>query len=179
LYIDNKIYLSALRKDNVSVRISNNITPVHSKLHHTGTVYTITNNKAENLGDIECTVPAVKSPLRSKNAFECGTFTGANLLLELVCACTSKLLFDLYNYMHKKIKHFQIFQKRNQLIAGKQTVARVNLKLSGSLHAGYKKMLFGKQTYSKIFPCYLVMTIIILMCLKVLLSSHDTFLVPF
>lgn len=65
-------------------------------------VYTIKNNKAENSGNIEYIVPAVKSPLRSKNAFECGTFTEGNLLLELVCACTSKLLFDLYNYMQKK-----------------------------------------------------------------------------
>jgi len=39
----------------------------------------------------------------------------------------------------KKNKHFQIFQKRNQLITGKQTVARVKLKLFGCLHAGYQK----------------------------------------
>ena len=51
----------------------------------------------------------MKSPLRSTNAFECGTLTEANLMLELVCACISKLLFDLCSYKPKKIKHFQMF----------------------------------------------------------------------
>jgi len=101
-------------------------------------VYTIKNNKAENSGNIEYIVPAVKSPLRSKNAFECGTFTEGNLLLELVCACHQSF-YLICTIICKKNKHFQIFQKRNQLITGKQTVARVKLKLFGCLHAGYQK----------------------------------------
>ena len=73
----------------------------------------------------------MKSPLRSRNAFECGTF---NLRLELVCACTSKLLFDLHGYSvyAKKLNILfsNVSKEKTTDIAEKQIIASVKLQLS-------------------------------------------------